>query len=98
LDLAARKAIKEIEGEDDKYLDDYADPGSHRHAVMVDRIRGQLGLTSLKYQKLDDLVTAIGLPKSRLCSYCWDGVESSCRQLRLLPETPTTAAERPSSI
>ena len=65
---------------------------------MVERIRQQLGLTSLKYQRLDDLVAAIGLPKSRLCTYCWDGAESCCRQLWLLPETPATAAERPSSI
>ena len=42
---------------------------------MVERIRLRLGLTSLKYQTLDDMVTAIGLPKERLCTYCWDGVE-----------------------
>jgi len=42
---------------------------------MVDRIRHRLGLTSLKYQRLDDLVSAIGLPKEKLCTYCWDGVE-----------------------
>jgi amidophosphoribosyltransferase len=85
LDLAARKAIKELEGEDDRHLDDYADPASQRHAAMVERIRQQLGLTSLKYQKLDDLVEAIGLPKCKLCTYCWDGAESSCEQLWLVP-------------
>ncbi|MCU0874161.1 MAG: amidophosphoribosyltransferase [Pirellulaceae bacterium] len=85
LDLAARQAIKELEGEDDKHLDDYADPDSERHAAMVERIRQQLGLTSLKYQRLDDLVQAIGLPKSRLCTYCWDGAESGARQLWLVP-------------
>ena len=90
LDLAARKAIKELEGEDDKHLDDYADPDSDRHAAMVERIRQQLGLTSLKYQRLDDLVAAIGLPKSRLCTYCWDGAESCCSQLWLLPATAET--------
>jgi amidophosphoribosyltransferase len=85
LDLAARKAIKEMEGKDDAHLEDYADCGSGRHAAMVERIRERLGLTSLKYQKLDDLVAAIGLPKCRLCTYCWDGVESCCKQLSLLP-------------
>ena len=40
---------------------------------MVDRIRQRLGLTHLQYQKLDDLVAAIGLPKEKLCTYCWDG-------------------------
>ena len=88
LDLAARKAIKELEGEDDQHLDDYADPASQRHAAMVERIRQHLGLTSLKYQKLGDLVTAIGLPKCRLCTYCWDGAESCCEQLSLLPVNP----------
>jgi amidophosphoribosyltransferase len=85
LDLAARKAIKEIEGEDGKFLEDYADPNSDRHAAMVERIRQHLGLTSLKYQRLCDLVWAIGLPKNRLCTYCWDGAESCCSQLSLLP-------------
>jgi amidophosphoribosyltransferase len=96
LDLAGRKAIKELEGADDAYLDDYADPASERHAAMVERIRGQLGLTSLKYQKLGDLVSAIGLPKCRLCTYCWDGVESSCKQLSLLPR-PSEAVKPPAS-
>ncbi len=85
LDLAARQAIKELEGADDKHLDDYADPDSQRYAAMVERVRQQLGLTSLKYQRLDDLVGAIGLPKSRLCTYCWDGAECGARQLWLMP-------------
>jgi amidophosphoribosyltransferase len=42
---------------------------------MVESIRRRLELTSLSYQRLDDLVKAIGLPKSRLCTYCWDGAE-----------------------
>jgi amidophosphoribosyltransferase len=40
---------------------------------MVDRIRRQLKLTTLRYQKLEDLVDAIGLSKERLCTHCWDG-------------------------
>jgi amidophosphoribosyltransferase len=86
LDLAARKAIKELEGDDDKHLEDYADADSHRHTLMVERIRQHLGLTSLRYQRLCDLVSAIGLPKGRLCTYCWDGAECGCSQLSLLPE------------
>jgi amidophosphoribosyltransferase len=42
---------------------------------MVERIRARLHLTSLQYQRLDDLVAAIGLPKEKLCTYCWDGAE-----------------------
>ena len=79
LDLAGRRAIKEL-GEDEEYLPEYADPDSERHAAMVERIRKRLGLTSLRYQRLGDLVDAIGLPKEKLCTYCWDGAElcSSC--------------------
>ncbi len=75
LDLAARKAIEEIEGTADKFLDEYTDPHSKKYAMMVERIRERLRLTSLKYQRLPDLVEAIGLPKEKLCTYCWDGVE-----------------------
>jgi amidophosphoribosyltransferase len=42
---------------------------------MVERIRHRLGLTTLQYQQLDDLVSAIGLPRDRLGTYCWDGRE-----------------------
>ncbi len=75
MDLAGRKAIKEL-GDEDQHLAEYADDTSDRYTAMVDRIRQRLGLTSLKYQKLDDLVTAIGLPKEKLCTYCWDGAEA----------------------
>jgi amidophosphoribosyltransferase len=75
LDLAARKAINQIEGRADKFLEGYADPDSDRHHAMVEKIRERLGLTSLKYQRLPALVEAIGLPKQRLCTYCWDGSE-----------------------
>ena len=92
LDLAARQAIKELEGDDSKHLEDYADPDSTRHAVMVERVRQQLGLTSLKYQRLDDLIEAIGLPKGQVCTYCWDGCESCSRQLWLVPPMADSAA------
>ena len=75
LDLAARRAIHELEGQDGKDLDEYSRAGSEKHCAMVERIRGRLGLTSLKYQRLEDLVEAIGLSKEKLCTYCWDGAE-----------------------
>ena len=73
LDLAGRRAIKELEGEDVEDPKEYACAGSDKHCAMVDRIRKRLNLTTLKYQKLEDLVVAIGLPKDKLCTYCWDG-------------------------
>ena len=73
LDLAGRRAIKELEGDADPAIEEYADTRSEKYAMMVDRIRQRLSLTSLQYQELDDLVEAIGLPKEKLCTYCWDG-------------------------
>ena len=75
LDLAGRRAIHEIEGDDRKNLAEYANPCSDKHGAMVERIRARLHLTTLQYQRLDDLVAAIGLPKEKLCTYCWDGAE-----------------------
>ncbi len=76
LDLATRRAIKELEGSENNNLHEYSNESSDKHAAMVEVIRKNLNLTSLKFQKLDDLVTAIGLPKEKLCTHCWDG--SSC--------------------
>lgn len=75
LDLAGRMAIKQIEGEDNRNPEEYANPCSKKYCAMVEKIRERLKLTTLKYQKLDDLVSAIGLPKEKLCTYCWDGAE-----------------------
>jgi len=75
LDLAGRRAIKELEGTGDTDLSEYAVPGSEKYCAMVDRIRQRLALSTLKYQELPDLVEAIGLPKEKLCTYCWDGAE-----------------------
>ena len=73
LDLAGRRAIREIENEDAPPLEEYANPGTPKHVDMVDRIRNRLNLTSLRYQALPDMVEAVGLPKECLCTYCWDG-------------------------
>jgi len=75
LDLAARKAIYELEKEDGKNLDEYSKTDSEKYNAMIEQIRKRLKLTTLKYQRLEDLVKAIGLPKEKLCTYCWDGVE-----------------------
>jgi amidophosphoribosyltransferase len=75
LDLAARKAIHEIEGDPGVAPEEYADARTPRYARMVEVIRRHLGLTTLRYQRLDDMIAAIGLPKERLCTYCWDSHE-----------------------
>ncbi len=73
LDLAGRKAIVELEEQDDRSLDEYAKADSEKNKQMVAKIRDRLKLTTLKFQKLEDLVEAIGLPKNQLCTHCWDG-------------------------
>jgi amidophosphoribosyltransferase len=73
LELAGRQAIYELEGRGDLPLGEYTDPGSEKYRAMVDRIRNRLHLTSLRYQILPDMVGAIGLPKEKVCTYCWDG-------------------------
>lgn len=75
MDLAARKAVTELEGQAEPNFKEYTNPASEKYCAMVERIRIRLGLTSLEYQTLDDLVAAIGLPKEKLCTYCWDGAE-----------------------
>lgn len=75
MDLAGCKAIKEMNGTVPADISEYADAHSEKYTAMVDRIRHRLGLTTLKYQELGDLVDAIGLPKEKLCTYCWDGAE-----------------------
>jgi amidophosphoribosyltransferase len=75
LDLAGRKAIHELGGDAGVDLSEYADTESDKYDAMIRQIEKRLRLTSLKYQRLQDLVKAIGLPKEKLCTYCWDGVD-----------------------
>ena len=72
LDLAGRSVINEIEVGDEENLDEYYRPGSEKYMEMIDRIRQRLRLTTLQYQKLDDMVDAIGLPREKVCTHCWD--------------------------
>jgi amidophosphoribosyltransferase len=76
LDLAGRSVINEIEVGEEENLDEYYTPGSKEYVEMIDRIRQRLRLTTLQYQELDDLVDAIGLPKEKLCTHCWDNSSS----------------------
>jgi amidophosphoribosyltransferase len=73
MDLATHKAILKLEGKIPDDLSEYADSSSEKYRNMVDQIRKDLDLTTLKFQDLSDLVKAIGLPKEKLCTHCWDG-------------------------
>ena len=54
-------------------MKEYSDSNSEKYKAMVDKIRQDLDLTTLTFQKMDDLVEAIGLPKEKLCTHCFDG-------------------------
>jgi amidophosphoribosyltransferase len=74
-ELAARRAIRVISGKDVKDVSSYLDEDSLKYKKMVSWIARDIGVTTLKYQKLNDMVSAIGLPKDKLCLYCWTGRE-----------------------
>ena len=77
MELITRRTIKEVEGEQvsRELLYDYADPDSERYHHMLELLCRQLGFTSLRYNRLDDMLAAVGLPTDQLCTYCWSGRE-----------------------
>ena len=77
LELIARRVICEEEGEDIPMdiLYDYCDPDSDRYARMIEKIRLKQHYTSLRYNRLDDLLDSVGIDKEKLCTYCWNGKE-----------------------
>ena len=76
MDLLARRVVQELEGsEGQEHLDEYADAGTCRGQCMLKRICEKLGFDSLGYQSLDGLLEAIGIDRSKVCTYCWSGKE-----------------------
>ncbi len=76
-DLITRRYIRGHEGEGEANLEKYTRPDTPEYAAMVEYIREKLNLTSLAFQRVDDLVQAIGIPEDRLCTYCWTGKDHS---------------------
>ena len=72
LDLAGRTAVFALEGKEDTDYSRYVDENSDHHYAMVEKIRQRMQVNSLVYQRMSDLVAAIGLPKEKLCTHCWD--------------------------
>lgn len=76
MDLIARRVLKEMEQEGREInLKYYVDPDSPQYAEMVERIGRQLNFTTLRYHRLDDMIASVGIDRSKLCTYCWDGNE-----------------------
>ncbi|HNT68824.1 MAG TPA: amidophosphoribosyltransferase [Syntrophorhabdaceae bacterium] len=76
-ELAARRAIRALEGSDTDDIWDYLDDRSEKYRKMVDWIAKELDVTTLRYQRIDDMVEAIGLPREKLCLHCWIGDQGS---------------------
>jgi amidophosphoribosyltransferase len=72
-ELAARRAIRSIEGKDIDEVSEYLAPQSPKYEKMVDWIRREIGSTTLQYQTIENMIQAIGLPREKLCLQCWSG-------------------------
>ena len=74
MELLARKPVQELEGDEGQaHLDEYADASTERGRCMLRSICEKLGFDSLGYQSLDGLLEAIGIDRSKICTYCWTG-------------------------
>ena len=77
MELITRQVISAQEGDnvERSVLADYCDPDSDRYHLMLDKIKEKMGFTSLAYNRLDDMMDAVGIDRDKLCTYCWDGRE-----------------------
>lgn len=77
MELIARRVINKLEGGNpsEEVLQEYLNPDSEKYAAMVEEIRRQQNFTSLRYNRLDDMLNAIDIDSEKLCTYCWTGKE-----------------------
>lgn len=76
MELITRRVIAELEGENAlNHLDDYCLDKTERYQKMIEKIGKKLNFTTLRYQTLDGMLEAIGLPRDQVCTYCWNGKE-----------------------
>lgn len=76
MDLITRRVIARLEGTEEvseEVLQQYTDPETEKYEQMIEEIRKELNFTSLRFNRLDDMLDAVGIPKENLCTYCWDG-------------------------
>ena len=75
-ELLARRIIRKLEGEEgDAHIREYGDASTERGKCLLSTICQEFGFDSLGYQSLDGLLEAIGLDRSKVCTYCWSGEE-----------------------
>ncbi len=72
-ELITRRVIAELEGGEVRNIEAYRDENSKEYDRMVETIRATVGVDTLKFNTLDTVCKAIGLPKCDLCTHCFDG-------------------------
>jgi len=76
MELLARRVVQELEGDEgQKHLDEFSDASTRRGQCLLHAICERFGFSSLGYQSLDGLLESIGLPREKVCTYCWSGEE-----------------------
>ena len=78
MDLITRRVIARLEGTEnvsEEVLQQYCHPDSPKYDTMVEEIRKELNFTTLRFNRLDDMLEAVGIPPEKLCTYCWNGRE-----------------------
>lgn len=88
MELIARRCIEELEGGEIRNLEAYQDHTTKQYAAMVEKIRQHVGVDTLKFNSLPTVVEAIGLPKCKVCTHCFDGSSfdissPDCNQLQM---------------
>lgn len=91
-ELVARRAIRALEGKDIDDISEYIDQSSEKYEKMIKWIERDLEVTTLRYQDIDDMVEAIGLPREKLCLYCWTG---ECPQAQIRSSKRATVSMAP---
>ncbi len=78
MDLITRKIISKLENShnvSDEVIRKYSDPETKEYEAMVEEMRKEMNFTSLRFNRLDDMLESVGIEKEKLCTYCWDGKE-----------------------
>ena len=77
MDLITRRVIAKLEGDnvDEATLQEYANPESEKYEQMIEEIRKELNFTTLRLNRLDDMLDSVGIEPCKLCTYCWNGQE-----------------------
>ena len=81
LELITRRIIRDFEGDENIKLEQYAKTDSPEYKRMVEEIAHRLGLTTLRFNKIETLIESIGLPKDKVCTHCFDG-SSCCKKMK----------------